>query len=94
MFHEGGVPKEKYSIEIGDVNVIQEGKDVTILTVGAALYRAMDAAKELKEKYFADEPSFSERSWGMSHDYPIAIETGSTMVRVGTKIFGEREYSN
>ena len=51
MFHEGGVPKEKYSIEIGDVNVIQEGKDVTILTVGAALYRAMDAAKELKEKY-------------------------------------------
>ena len=43
--------KDKYSIEIGDVNVIQEGKDVTILTVGAALYRAMDAAKELKEKY-------------------------------------------
>ena len=55
---------------------------------------AADLFKELKEEYFADEPSFSERSWGMSHDYPIAIETGSTMVRVGTKIFGEREYSN
>ena len=55
---------------------------------------AADLFNELKQQYFVDEPSFSERSWGMSHDYPIAIETGSTMVRVGTKIFGEREYSN
>ena len=47
---------------------------------------------ELKAKYFADEPSFKERSWGMSHDYPIAVEEGSTMVRVGTAIFGPRVY--
>ena len=51
QFHEGGVPKEKYSIEIGDTNLIRQGKDVTILTVGAALYRAVTAADELKEKY-------------------------------------------
>ena len=47
---------------------------------------------ELKAKYFADAPYFCERSWGMSHDYPIAVEEGSTMVRVGTTIFGPRIY--
>ena len=47
---------------------------------------------ELKAAYFADAPYFCERSWGMSHDYPIAIEEGSTMVRIGTAIFGPRVY--
>ena len=50
-FHEGGVPKEEYEITMGDVDIITEGSDVTILTVGATLYRAYDAVKELKEKY-------------------------------------------
>jgi len=45
---------------------------------------------EFKARYFADDPHFCERSWGMSHDYPIAVAHGSTMVRVGTAIFGER----
>lgn len=53
---------------------------------------AYDFFKEAKETFFADSPDFKERSWGMSHDYPIAIEEGSTLVRVGTKIFGERAY--
>ena len=47
---------------------------------------------ELKAQYFADAPWFCERSWGMSHDYPIAVEEGSTMVRIGTTIFGPRVY--
>lgn len=47
---------------------------------------------ELKAKFFADDPEFKERSWGMSHDYKIAIRHGSTMVRVGTTIFGPRVY--
>lgn len=47
----------------------------------------------LKSKYFADCDWFKEISMGMSHDYPIAIEEGSTMVRVGSKIFGERNYN-
>ena len=51
QFHEGGVPAERYEIEIGDVNKVRDGKDVTILTVGAVLYRAVDAAKQLSEKY-------------------------------------------
>ena len=37
--------------------------------------------------------SFTELSMGMSHDYPIAVEEGSTLIRVGSKIFGERDYS-
>ncbi|MEN9917663.1 MAG: hypothetical protein RL662_99 [Bacteroidota bacterium] len=48
--------------------------------------------KELKNKYFGNNDRFSEMSMGMSHDYPIAIEEGSTIIRVGTSIFGEREY--
>lgn len=47
---------------------------------------------EVKQRYFAELPYFTQRSWGMSHDYPIAVEEGSTMVRVGTAIFGPRVY--
>ena len=47
---------------------------------------------EMKTRFFADEPSFCECSWGMSHDYKIAVEEGSTMVRIGTTIFGPRVY--
>ncbi len=47
---------------------------------------------EFKARYFTDAPWFCERSWGMSHDFPIAVEEGSTMVRVGTMIFGPRVY--
>lgn len=46
----------------------------------------------LKEKYFAAEDSFAELSMGMSGDYQMAIGAGSTMVRIGSSIFGEREY--
>ena len=47
----------------------------------------------LKHDYFADQPQFKELSMGMSEDYPIAIEEGATLVRVGSKIFGARNYN-
>lgn len=47
----------------------------------------------LKSRYFTDCEWFKEISMGMSHDYPVAIEEGSTMVRVGSRIFGERHFS-
>ena len=47
---------------------------------------------EVKSKYFPHNSYFCELSMGMSHDYTIAIEEGATLVRVGTKIFGERVY--
>lgn len=45
---------------------------------------------QLKSGFFAEVPEFKEISMGMSGDYPIAIEKGSTMVRIGSTIFGER----
>lgn len=53
---------------------------------------AADFFDEVKTRYFADDDWFKERSWGMSHDYKIAVQCRSTMVRVGTKIFGPRVY--
>jgi len=62
-----------------DVNIIRkEFKDLKIYF------------EQIKEKYFVDNSSFKEISMGMSGDYTIAIEEGSTMVRIGTAIFGTR----
>ncbi len=47
---------------------------------------------ELKKNFFSDNPDFKEISMGMSNDYKLAIQAGSTLVRIGTKIFGERLY--
>ena len=47
---------------------------------------------EVKTLFFADAPWFCERSWGMSDDYDIAVDCRSTMVRIGTSIFGPRIY--
>ena len=46
--------------------------------------------RELKEQYFADDPAFTEISMGMSGDYAIALRQGSTLVRIGSLLFGER----
>ena len=54
--------------------------------------QARQLFEDVKSKYFADCDYFCERSWGMSHDYRIACEEGSTMVRIGTTIFGPRIY--
>ena len=47
---------------------------------------------EIKKNYFPLDKNFSEISMGMSHDYRLALDYGTTMVRVGTLIFGERNY--
>ncbi len=49
--------------------------------------------EKVKNLYFADDDGFCELSMGMSHDYLIAADEGSTLVRVGSKIFGDRDYS-
>jgi 2-oxoisovalerate dehydrogenase E1 component len=51
LFHPGGVPAGYYEIPIGEPDVKKPGKDLTILTIGATLYRALEAAKTLEEKY-------------------------------------------
>jgi PLP dependent protein len=47
---------------------------------------------EIKETHYANRAEFRELSMGMSHDYRMAVAEGSTLVRVGSKIFGERIY--
>lgn len=52
-----------------------------------------DYFTRLKTKYFTTQDSFKELSMGMTDDYPIAVEEGSTMIRVGSAIFGKRNYN-
>lgn len=48
----------------------------------------------IKESFFKEDTAFKELSMGMSSDYKIALEEGSTMVRIGSLVFGERNYDN
>jgi pyridoxal phosphate enzyme (YggS family) len=68
------------------------------LTDNEAVIRSeFEAVKQLfdecKAHYFSDNPLFSELSMGMSDDFHLAIEAGSTLVRVGSRIFGARVYA-
>lgn len=49
MFHKGGVPEEAYEVPIGEPDIKRKGKDLTILTIGATLYRALEAADQFKQ---------------------------------------------
>lgn len=55
--------------------------------------RLSDTFHALQALYFADRPEFRHLSMGMSDDYPLAIREGSNMVRVGSRIFGQRTYN-
>lgn len=50
-FHDGGVPAEYYRLPIGEPAIVKEGTDLTIMTFGATLYRAFDAAKRLENEF-------------------------------------------
>ena len=58
--------------------------------VRAEFKELMRIFRKLKDRFFINSPSFKELSMGMSGDFPVAIEEGSTMVRLGTIIFGNR----
>ena len=49
-----------------------------------------DCYNSLKRRYFKENPYFKEISMGMSGDYEIALKEGSTIIRIGSLIFGER----
>jgi len=51
LFHPGGVPEEYYEVPIGEPDIKKAGDDLTILTVGATLYRALEAVKRLENEY-------------------------------------------
>ncbi len=62
------------------------------IQIRSEFHQANEYFQIIKHDYFANEPSFCECSWGMSDDYPLAILEGSTLIRVGSRIFGERKY--
>ncbi|MBE7061975.1 MAG: dehydrogenase, partial [Clostridiales bacterium] len=61
-FRKEGVPEGYYEIPLGEPDVKRVGSDITILTIGATLYRAMDAAKTLSEKYGVEAEVIDARS--------------------------------
>ena len=74
QFHEGGVPAEYYEIPFGKADIKRPGKDITIVTFGAVLYRALKAADELKEKYGLEAEVIDARTL-VPFDYETVIES-------------------
>ena len=100
MFHKGGVPTEYYEIPIGEPDVKKTGKDLTIITLGPILYKALDAAKELA-KYGVDAEVIDLRSINpLNYDKLVesvkktgkaillneAVERGNVMQNVATTL--------
>ncbi len=86
---EEGVWKEFKNIQIsGLMGMATFTNDIDKLKGEFSQLKAL--FEEFKADYFADDFSFKELSMGMTGDYPLAIEEGSTMIRVGTLIFGDR----
>ena len=88
---ESGEWKELRNVQIAGLMMMASNVDDR-QQIKKEMMLAANLFDEFKEKYFADDSEFKERSWGMSHDYDVAIECCSTMVRVGTTIFGPRVY--
>jgi 2-oxoisovalerate dehydrogenase E1 component len=78
MFHKGGVPAGYYEVPIGEPDIKREGKDVTILTIGATLYRAIEAADILKEEYGVSAEIIDARSLNPLNYEPIIASIKKT----------------
>ncbi len=74
LFHLEGVPEGYYEIPIGEPDIKREGKDITILTIGATLYHALDAAKILEEKYGLSAEVIDARSI-VPFNYDLVVES-------------------
>jgi len=74
LFREGGVPEGYYEVPIGEPDVKKTGSDLTFLTVGATLYRVLDAVKELEGKYGVSCEVIDARSL-VPFDYAKVLES-------------------
>ena len=90
-FLDGGEWREMQGVRICGLMMMASNTDDEA-QIASEFEQAHQLFKEFQSAYFADEPCFCRRSWGMSHDYQLAVAHGSNMVRVGTRIFGERVY--
>ncbi|MCR5151694.1 MAG: YggS family pyridoxal phosphate-dependent enzyme [Prevotella sp.] len=83
---DGGEWRQMTGVRIRGLMMMASNTDDTD-QIRNEMTQAANLFDELKSEYFADVDYFNERSWGMSHDYPIAVECRATMVRVGSRIF-------
>lgn len=83
---------ELSGVEVVGVMGMASNVDDDTPRIRADFHTIADTFRRLKSTVFADSPSFAVISMGMSHDWPLAVEEGANMIRVGTAIFGEREY--
>ena len=90
MLEEGGWKQIKHVCIAGVMGMGTNTDDEK--EVEKEFHSLADFFRSLKQDYFSQTDSFKEISMGMSHDYQIAIKCGTTLVRVGSKIFGERIY--
>ena len=90
MLEEGGWKQLKHVCIAGVMGMGTNTDDEK--EVEKEFHSLSDFFRSLKQDYFSQTDSFKEISMGMSHDYQIAIKCGTTLVRVGSKIFGERIY--
>ena len=74
LFHEGGVPQGSYEIPLGQPDIKRQGSDLTILSIGASLYAAIEAAKTLEEKHGLSAEVIDARSL-VPFDYSLVIES-------------------
>lgn len=88
---EGGEWRELKNVQIAGMMCMASNTD-NRAQIRQEFQRARACFDEAKTRFFANDPAFCQRSWGMSEDYDIAMEEGATLVRIGTAIFGEREY--
>ena len=90
-FLDGGEWREMQGVRICGLMMMASNTDDEA-QIASEFEQAHQLFKEYQSAYFADDPCFCRRSWGMSHDYQLAVAHGSNMVRVGARIFGERVY--
>ena len=87
----------KYGFTLDSCRELLQGGMATQTDDEDCIEREFSALKklfdEVKGSSSVDSSAFCELSMGMSHDYPLALRHGSTLVRIGTSIFGERVYS-
>ena len=92
-----GLKAEIVRVEVDVGNGIPSFEMSGFLSNEDCIEREFSALKklfdEVKGSSSVDSSAFCELSMGMSHDYPLALRHGSTLVRIGTSIFGERVYS-
>ncbi len=73
-FHKGGVPEEYYEIPFGEPDIKRKGMDITILSIGATLYKVVEVADILEKKYGMSAEVIDARSL-VPFDYSIVVES-------------------